>query len=482
MDASNPNDSSFATDGTDSASPPHNIEAEQAFLGALLFDNEIFHQVSDWLLPEHFYDPFHGRLYAKARELIGAGALADAVVLKNRLADDEGLSALGGPVYLVDLMREAPDSVSAPEYARLIYELALRRELITIGDNIAAGARDTAEQGSAAELIEGAEQALASVAIRGKRHGARSLDMAGVLAGAAADMDAAIKGEFLTPTGLTDLDRIIGGYAPGELIIPAGRPGQGKTLLGGALCAMAAKRGHASAFVAIEMRAERMGARWLAAESGVSYSRMRQGLIDTNEARAIGDARERIASWPIVTIDMPGASVPRLTAYLRRIKRDMDRAGTPLRFVVIDYLQKLKAHTNRGASKVAEVADISNALKDLARELNIAVVCPCQLNREVEGRDGDKKLPRLADLKWSGEIEQDADMVIGIHREAYYAEREPESKDPVTEQDRLHRAGMKTMDLIVLKNREGEAGRTVKVFCDPATGRIANLEQSRMEL
>lgn len=484
-------DMSLAGDGGDGTSPPHNIEAEQAFLGGLLFDNEIFNRVSDWLLPEHFYDPFHGRLYAKARELIGSGALADAVVMKNRLADDDGLKQLGGPVYLVDLMREAPDSVSAPEYARLVYELALRRELIKIGETISANARDTSEQGNANSLIENAERELFSLAEKGtaqKSFQPFSAALAQSLEVAAA---AYKRGGKLSgiPSGLKTLDEKLGGLHRSDLIILAGRPSMGKTALATNIAFAVARaaefeegpdgkrrvikgKGGVVGFFSLEMSSEQLATRLIADYTGIPGYLIRQGRIDQNQFGEINDGVREISEIPLYIDDTGGISIGALAARARRLKRTVG-----LDLLVIDYLQLITGGSRRSESRVQEVSEITMALKSLAKELDIPVIALSQLSRQVEQRE-DKK-PQLSDLRESGSIEQDSDVVMFVYREAYYLER-AEPKEGTEEHLRWEdemREIRNRAEVIIGKQRHGPIG-AVKVAFDPERTKFSDLEDS----
>lgn len=476
--------------GADTHSPPHNIEAEQAFLGALLFENEVYHRVADWLRPEHFYDPFHARLYAAASQLITSGALADAVVLKNRLGDDEGLKTLGGPVYLIELMREAPEALSAPEYARLVYELALRRQLIDVGSRISSDARDTRNAASATKLIEQAEKELFSLAESGTV--SKSFQPFSVALAQSVEVAAAAykRGGKLSgiPSGLNSLDEKLGGLHRSDLIILAGRPSMGKTALATNIAFSVARahryeeaadgtrrttEGGVVGFFSLEMSAEQLATRLIADYTGISGYFIRQGRIDAAQFAEINDAVREINEIPLFIDDTGGISIGALTARARRLKRMHG-----LDVLVIDYLQLITGSSSRRSeSRVQEISEITQALKALAKELDIPVIALSQLSRQVEQRE-DKK-PQLSDLRESGSIEQDADVVMFVYREAYYLER-AEPKEGTEEHLRWEdemREIRNRAEVIIGKQRHGPIG-AVKVAFDPERTKFSDLEDS----
>jgi replicative DNA helicase len=471
---------------------PQNLEAEQAFLGAMLYDNDVYHRVAGWLKPGDFYDPVHARIFETAAVIIERGSLADAVVLKTRFEHDEGFKDIGGTHYLAVLIESAANNSAAVEYGRMIRGEAQRRALICLADRVTAEARDGAIDPKVTH--ESAENELAELAAGQHTGSTRVVRVGAAAREAIVEMENAKTGKFLTPTGLVDLDAKIGGIAPGEVVILAGRPGMGKTLLAGALCRNHALRAiaedmrwpkaddfkmHHSGFVAIEMSASRITTRLIASHGDISYSKMRRGELSARDADIARSVADELDAWPMEIIDMPGATVPKIHGYLRRMKRGVERAGGQFDFCVIDYLQKLKAHTKRGG-KVEEIGDISNAIKDMARDLAIGVYVPTQVGRGVEDPARKDPRPGLIDLKWSGEIEADADVIIGLYRDAYYAEKDLKSykgRDPSEEHELLMRSQSKTLEAILLKSREGALG-TVTLFCNPETGLIDNLDQT----
>ncbi|MEO1039463.1 MAG: replicative DNA helicase [Pseudomonadota bacterium] len=470
------------------AAPPHNIEAEQAFLGALLYDNDVQQRVDDWLRPLHFYDPVHARIYEAAAQLISAGALADAVVLKSRFERDEGLREIGGPVYLAELMREAPEASSATEYARLIFDLAMRRALIGLSGDIARRAGEADLQTHGRELIEEAERGLFALAetgsvSKGFERFSLALNESLEMAHAAYKRGGGLSG---VSSGLKSLDAKLGGLHPSDLLILAGRPSMGKTALATNIAFAVARaykaeeapdgvrktvEGGVVGFFSLEMSREQLATRLLADYTGISSYHIRQGKIDQVQFQDIADAVHDISSVPLHIDDTGGISIGALTARARRLKRMYG-----LDLLVIDYLQLITSSgARRSDSRVQEVSEITQQLKALAKELNIPVIALSQLSRQVEQRD-DKK-PQLADLRESGSIEQDADVVMFVYREAYYHERlEPKegTEEHLAWEDELREIRNKA-EIIIGKQRHGPIG-SVKVAFDPERVKFSDLD------
>ena len=471
----------------DADTAPHNLEAEQAFLGALLYDNELFHRVADWLKPGHFYDPVHGRIFETASDLIGRGSLADAVVLKTHFERDDGLREIGGTTYLAVLMEGAVSGNAAIEYAKIIYELALRRELIRIGHDLANAASADAEI-QARQLIQDIEQQLYNLAEEGsasrgfvsfKQALAESVESAS----AAYERDGGLAG---ISTGLTELDRKLGGMHPSDLIILAGRPSMGKTSLATNIAFNVAKayqyedqpdgtrktvRGGVVGFYSLEMSAEQLATRLIADHTGIPGYMIRQGTIDATQYEEIRDGVLQIQSLPLYIDDTGGLPISALAARARRLKRTHG-----LDLIVVDYLQLVTASRARaGGSRVEEVSEVTQNLKAIARELNVPVLALSQLSRQVENRD-DKK-PQLSDLRESGSIEQDADVVLFVYREAYYKEREKPREDTpeyLAWEEEFRRIE-KVAEVIIGKQRHGPIG-SAKLAFDGMLTKFTDLE------
>src|SRR5579875_3373221 len=470
------------------ASAPHNLEAEQALLGAVLFDNAAYERLSARLQARHFHEPFHQRLFAAMEEHIRKGQLAEPIVLMERFRRDPAFEELGGLRYLADLVDRAPPAANAADYARVIYDLALRRDLIRIGGEIAATAEKDVEV-EAREQIETAEQQLYSLAESGTASSgfvtfADALHGAVEMTAEAFSRDGGLAG---VSTGLMDLDKQIGGLHPSDLVILAGRPSMGKTALATNIAFSVARNyawepqpdgskktvnGGVVAFYSLEMSAEQLAMRLLADASGVSSDRLRKGEIDQHEFARVRDAALEIQESPFYIDATGGLSISKLTARARRLKRSVG-----LDLIVIDYLQLVTTggDGSRGTdNRVQEVSQITMGLKSLAKELAVPVIALSQLSRQVESRDD--KRPQLSDLRESGSIEQDADAVMFVFREAYYKGRaEPREGSPE------HLAWQEEMDqirhvaeVIIGKQRHGPIG-TVKLSFDDDTVRFGNL-------
>ena len=464
---------------------PHNIEAEQALLGSLLFDNAVFERLSDQLQPRHFYEPFHSRLFAAIEEHIKRGQLAEPIMLMERFRQDAAFNELGGLRYLADLVDRAPPGANASEYARLIYDLALRRDLIRIGGEIAVGA--TAGERPARDQIENAEQQLYSLAETGTASTgfvpfADALRGAVEMAAEAFSRDGGLAG---LATGLIDLDQKLGGLHPSDLLILAARPSMGKTALAVNIAFNVARNyawepqpdgsrktvsGGVVAFYSLEMSAEQLAMRLLADASGVSSDRLRKGEIDASEFGRVRDAAFELQSCPLHIDATGGLALAKLTARARRLKR---QGGLDL--IVVDYLQLITlGDANLSNNRVQEVSQITMGLKALAKELSVPVIALSQLSRQVEARED--KRPQLSDLRESGSIEQDADVVMFIYRESYYKGRaEPREGTPEhlawqEEMDQLRNVA----EVIIGKQRHGPIG-TVKLHYNEDLTRFGNL-------
>ena len=470
--------------------PPHNHEAEQGLLGAILINNRAYERVSDFLRAEHFADALHGRIFAAAGKLIDRGQIADAVTLGQYFAREEDFDRDGGAaVYLADLARAAVTVINAAEYGRLIHDLYLRRVLIDIGQDVVNQAFLPRLDVSAAQQIEAAEQNLFDLATTGEREGgfrrfAESLAGAIKLAEAAYKRDGHLGG---IATGLDDLDKLLGGLHASDLVILAGRPGMGKTALATNIAFNAARRfaeskgadGAAVGLFSLEMSAEQLATRILAEQSGISSEKIRRGDLGNEDFNRIVRASQALESLPIYIDDTPALSVAALRTRARRLKRT-DGLG----MVVVDYLQLLRPSGIDGArpeNRVQEISDITRNLKALAKELNVPVLALSQLSRAVEQRED--KRPQLADLRESGTIEQDADVVMFVFREEYYLERaEPKQRpEEGTEkfndryqawQDHFNRVSG-TAEALVAKQRHGPTGKVTLHF-DSATTKFSN--------
>lgn len=467
---------------------PHNIEAEQALLGALLFDNGAFEYLPDSLQSRHFYEPFHQRLYGVIAEKVRLGHLAEPIVLLEHFKDDRAFAELGGIQYLASLVDHAPPAANAPDYARLVYDLAIRRDLIRLGGEIAAKA---AGELNAREQIEIAEAQLydlaeSGTAATGFKTFSLAVDGALQVAAEAYQREGGLSG---ISTGLKDLDRQVGGLHKSDLIILAGRPSMGKTALATNIAMNVARKyryqtepdgqrktvdGGVVAFYSLEMSAEQLATRLLADASGVSSDRLRKGEIDASEFGRLKDAAVDISAAPLFIDDTGGLSLAKLTARARRLKRT-----SGLDCIIVDYLQLVTVGESSAASRVQEVSQVTMGLKALAKELQVPVIALSQLSRQVEQRDD--KRPQLSDLRESGSIEQDADIVMFVYRESYYlgrAEPKEGTEDHLKWQEEMDRC-RGTAEVLIGKQRHGPIG-TVKLSFDENVTRFGNLAREGM--
>jgi replicative DNA helicase len=465
---------------------PANIEAEQALLGALLYDNAAYERLSDLLQGRHFFEPFHQRLYSAVEDHIRKGQLAEPIVLMERFKRDPAFEDLGGLRYLADLVDRAPPAANAPEYGRVVYDLALRRDLIRIGGEIAAAASGDGDR-SARDHIESAEQQLYTLAETGTTS-TGFVDFSDALRGAvtmAAEAYGRDGGLSGISTGLMDLDKQLGGLHPSDLLILAGRPSMGKTALATNIAFNIAKayawepqpdgsrktvNGGIVAFFSLEMSAEQLSMRILADASGVSSDRLRKGEIDASEFGRVRDAAIEIQEAPLYIDATGGLSISKLAARARRLKRQHG-----LDLVVVDYLQLVTAgEGTRSEGRVQEVSQITMGLKSLAKELGVPVIALSQLSRQVEQRED--KRPQLSDLRESGSIEQDADAVMFVYRESYYLSRtEPRTGTPehLAWQEELDQIN-NLAEVIIGKQRHGPIG-TVKLHFNADLTKFGNL-------
>jgi len=468
---------------------PHSIEAEQQLLGAVLTNNEVYDRVADLIRPEHFFDPVHGRIYEIAAARITRGALASPVTIKTFMEDDEGLKELGGPAYLARLAGSALATFAVRDYAQMIHDLHVRRELMGLGRDITAKAAKVGIEGDARDQIVEAEQALYSLAGAGQGESGFQSFLSAVtdavkVANAAYQRDGKLAG---VSTGLVDLDKKLGGLHKSDLLILAGRPSMGKTSLATNIAFNIAKtyrkgllpdgsegavNGGVVGFFSLEMSSEQLAARILSEVSEVPSEQIRRGDMTEAEFRRFVDAAKDLESCPLYIDDTPALPISQLAARARRLKR---KHGLDALFV--DYLQLLRPATAKD-SRVNEVSEITQGLKAIAKELDIPVVALSQLSRQVESRDD--KRPQLSDLRESGSIEQDADVVMFVFREEYYAEREKPSEDKLDEMAKWQMR-METLhgkaEVIIGKQRHGPIGNVDLSFEGRFT-RFGNLVQN----
>ena len=479
-------------------SMPHNIEAEQGLLGALLINNDSLDQVANFLKPDYFFDPVHQRIYEAISKLIGNGNLASPVTLKTYLEMDEGLVALGGVGYLARLASNATTIANAKQYGQTIYDLAIRRQLILVGQEMVADAYDGDIDQNPNMQIDKAEQSLYSIAEKGT-HNAGFMNFDHSLTGAIEMAEKAYQREGNlsgVSTGFTGMDDMLGGLQDSDLLILAGRPAMGKTALATNIAFtiahnyMKAKQsgnvetqsdgsvkvndGGVVGFFSLEMAAEQLATRMLAEQAGVSSSNIRKGDIHEDEYTRLVNSARNLQDAPLF-IDHTGAiPIGTLAARARRLKRQHG-----LGLIVIDYLQLVRAGNQRDG-RVQEVSEITQGLKALAKELNVPVLALSQLSRQVESRED--KRPQLSDLRESGSIEQDADIVMFVYREPYYLAREKpmEGTEEFLLWDERMQAVDGTAEVIIGKNRHGPVGTVKMVFEDRFTRFTDLIEDDRI--
>jgi replicative DNA helicase len=486
-----------ANDLADIRALPANVEAEAAFIGAALIDNRLIEEHAGSLRAQHFFEPVHQRIYERILQLLDRNAVVTPVTLKPYFDSDEALKALGGITYLARLTADGQGLLAPRELARQIYDLALLRELIAVGRTLVTGAMDTSNEVAPMTQIEEAEAALYAVA-----DGAGTTQEAQTFAVATRTSLGMIEQALLsgghvsgTTTGLVSLNEKIGGLHDSDLLILAGRPGMGKTSLATNIAFNAADRlrrdladgitakdsvGAAVAFFSLEMSSDQLATRILAEQSGISSEMLRMGKISRDDFQQLSYASQRLAELPLYIDDTPALSIAALRARARRLKRRHD-----IGLIVVDYLQLLQGSGSRASdNRVNEISEISRGLKTLAKELNVPVLALSQLSRAVEQRED--KRPQLSDLRESGSIEQDADIVMFVYREDYYvAAKEP--KRPSDGDDaKAHDAHAQwaaemervygLAELIVGKQRHGATGK-VRLRFEPRITRFSDLAE-----
>lgn len=468
---------------------PQDLEIEQGLLGALLIDNRVFERVSEILQPEHFYAPVHVRIYDAISKILRRGEVASPAKLKMMFADDIHLSELGGAGYLADLMANVVTFSSIDDHARFLVDLHKRRELITIGEGVIRAARAIDADDNAAAIMERTEQDIFNLGDTGgadtgsKPLGTVLLDV----------IDTAQRahrrepGAFGISTGLTDLNKKLGGLRAGDLLVLAARPSMGKTSLAVNIAFNAAQeytktageRGCPVAFFSLEMSAEELGHRIVCQQSGTDSSRVQTGDLDDQEFRNLIESTQLLASVPLHIDETSSLTIAQVRTRARRLKRQ-----SGLGLIVVDYLQLLRGSGSKQStdSRVNEISEITRGLKALAKDLKVPVLALSQLSRAVEQRDD--KRPMLSDLRESGTIEQDADVVMFVYREEYYLTRDEPAQLPRETEEKFagrqadwvarKRAMANIGELIISKQRKGPTG-TVRVHWDGPTTSFSDL-------
>ncbi len=473
-------------------SAPANIEVEQALLGAILINNNAFDRVSDFLLPEHFYEPIHRMIFEEAASLIRADRVVNPMTIKTYLPADEMVGEITLTQYLARLAAEATTIINAVDYGRAIQDLAIRRSLISVGEDVVNVAYDAPSEKSPREQIEDAERELFALAetgneSRGFVNFQLALTQSVEMAAAAFQREGQLSG---CSTGLTDLDRRMGGLQSSDLIILAARPGMGKTSLATNIAFNVAaayepevqpdgtvkpKNGGIVGFFSLEMSAEQLATRVISEQAEVSSSKIRRGEITPAEYDKLVGAMQVMQTKPLFIDQTGGISIAQLSTRARRLKRQHG-----LDLLIVDYVQLMVGSSKNAGNRVQEITEITTGLKALAKELQIPIIALSQLSRAVESRDD--KHPQLSDLRESGSIEQDADVVLFIYREEYYLKNsEPPQDDPAyadwyTKMEKMRGIA----EVVVAKQRHGPTGTVPLSFTGEFT-RFSDLaDPSRM--
>jgi len=475
--------------------PPSNLQAEQALLGALLANNKAYERVSEFLAPEHFADPIHGKIFAAIARRCEAGQIADPVMLRAEFEHSGVLDEVGGTAYLAQLLAAMVGIINAGDYGRAIHDAWIRRQLIDLGEVMVNRAFGAEPELDGSDQIESGEQALFDLATRGGSEGAlitfeTALTRAIEIAATAHRNQGSVSG---LDTGLRDLNKKMGGLHPSDLIILAGRPGMGKSGLATKIAFGAAQALLANARVdnpnamakqtiaifSLEMSAEQLATRLLAEEARVSGDRIRRGEVNQKDFDNFVKVSREISQLPLMIDDTPALTLSALRTRCRRLKRTKG-----LGLIVIDYLQLMRpAAGTKPENRVLEISQITQGLKAIAKELAVPVLALSQLSRAVESRED--KRPQLSDLRESGTIEQDADVVMFIYRDEYYMQQKEPKIIAFENEQKFHDAHQKWQndmssvynkaELIIGKQRHGPTGK-IDLFFESEFIRFADLD------
>lgn len=472
--------------------PPQNLEAEQALLGAILSNNRAFEKVSEFLRPEHFANPAHGKIFNACGIYIEQGRIADPITLKAFFANNEDLKDVGGADYLARLAAAAATIINAQDYGRQILDRYIRRQLIALGSDIVNDAFTVTMEHEATEQVELAEKKLYHIANEGVLNGGPVILSSALKESLRVTEDAMKNPNGISgvPTGLTQLDRLLGGLHDSDLMILAGRPGMGKSAMATTIAFNAAVKFEEEnkkpgvpkksvALFSLEMSAEQLATRILSAKAQVPANLMRTGKLNNDQFDELAAAVSLLGKVPLYVDETPGITVNAIMNRCRHLKNDKERG---LGLIVIDYLQLITS-PGRSENRVQELSEMTRSLKIMAKELQVPVLVLSQLSRLVEQRDN--KQPQLSDLRESGSIEQDADIVLFVYREIYYLQRDIPKRhlNETPEKFALREAEWRKKcnditnqaDLIIAKHRHGPTA-TVKLFFSGEFGKFSNLE------
>jgi replicative DNA helicase len=465
---------------------PCNIELEQALLGAILVNNDAFHRVSDFVEPRHFFDQFHQKLFEIAASLIRVGKTATPITLKTFLSGDTDIGGLTVSQYLARLAAEATSVINAADYGQEIYELASRRALINIGEEICSASYDSTPVSRARLIASGAIEALDGVVTSHvDAHLARVH-----IGDAATEAMRRLSDAMQNPGklcglswGLKTIDERTGGLCDADLIIVAARPSMGKTGLMLSTALRVTKSGHPVLFFSLEMTAAPLSDR---AITDIAYDRrqpipyfdMKRGIISVSDYDRLEDAARHLRELPLMIEQQPALSIAQISARARKYQQFLERKRQKLGLLVVDHIHIVRPSAEYRGRRVDELTAISADLRALAKELNVPVVALAQLSRQVEGRDD--KRPQLSDLRDSGSIEQDADLVVFLYREEYYLERKLHDGLSQHEKHRVQARLFEVKDhleFIIAKQRNGATGAWT-IFFDAACNHIDDLEST----
>jgi replicative DNA helicase len=458
---------------------PSNIEAEQAVIGSILVSNDIYDEISLLIDSKKFFDPIHAKIYETIESLIAKGLLANPITLKNHFENNEGLKELGGQEYLIKITKFSTSVKQTIDYANIVQEMHVRRELIKISESVLDQASHNDEvHGSGETIIQNAEKLLFDLAERGHFNQSfmkfeNALKKTIEMAKSAYQNEEGIVG---VPTGLTDLDSRLGGLHKQDLVIIAGRPSMGKTALATNIAFHAAKniekKGSKStvAFFSLEMSSEQLSTRILSEQSRIRSNDIRRGKVSEKEFEQFIEASKNIFELPLYIDETPAITIAAISNRSRRIKRLFG-----LELIVVDYIQLMRSGRKMENNRVQEISEITQGLKALAKELDVPVLALSQLSRQVEQRD-DKK-PQLSDLRESGSIEQDADVVMFVFREAYYLERKEPTLGSIEHQEWRQKMDeiSSLAEIMIGKQRHGPTGN-VKVEFEAMYTKFKDLE------
>jgi replicative DNA helicase len=457
---------------------PHNVEAEQALLGAIMLHNETFEHVSNFLDPEHFSEEIHRQIYDVMGGLIRDGKVATPVTLRSYLGDQNLGGGMTIPRYLARLASEATGISNARDYARTVVDLASRRRIISIAMDMSEAAYSGAIDMAPSELAAESVEALDSIVTKAFTHAPRvSIARAASEAVSKAEETARRGIVAGVETGLIDLDGRLGGMQPGDFIICAGRPGMGKSALGMTIAYNVAMKGTGVAFFSHEMTAEQFGQRALSSvtfEQGggpIEYRSIRKAKdLTTQQFQRLRVSVAALENVPLMIEQQPRLGLSQIASRSRRMAKIMAAKGTPLGLIIIDHIGLVAPPTRYKDSREREVADISKGMKELAKEMGVPIMALAQLSRRVDERPLKDRRPQLSDLRESGSLEQDADIVLGLFREAYYL---AEKRDIKEEEARRLNECANELEIITLKNRMGGGGTTI-VACFIGSNLITN--------